>query len=174
MKILKTKFSGLLIIKGDRYDDSRGFFREILRENVIKKKFPFQITSSSKKNVIRGLHFQKVNPQGKYVSVTKGKIIDVAVDLRKNSKTFGKHFKIILSNKNSTSLFIPPGFAHGFGGLENENIVQYSCTKYRHKNSEGGILWNDNDLKINWSIKRPIISEKDKNNLTFEEFKKLK
>ena len=87
MKILKTKFSGLLIIKGDRYDDSRGFFREILRENVIKKNFHFK-SPLPQKNVIRGLHFQKINPQGKYVSVTKGKIIDVAVDLRKNSKTF--------------------------------------------------------------------------------------
>lgn len=168
MKILKTKFKGLLVIKGERYNDSRGFFREVVRENIINQNFPFQITSSSKKNVIRGLHFQKKNSQGKYVTVIKGKIIDIAVDLRKKSKTYGKHFKIILSDKNAISIFIPKGFAHGFGGLGKENIVHYSCTNYRHKQTESGIIWNDKDLKINWGIKKPIISKKDKNNSTFK------
>ena len=169
MKIFKTKFKGILVVKGDKFKDSRGSFREILRENKINKSFKFHITSVSKKNVIRGLHFQKVKPQGKYVSVLKGKIVDICVDLRKNSKTFGKYYKIILSDKNCYSIYIPPGFAHGFGTMEKENIVIYSCTNYRHKHSEKGISWNDKDLKINWGIKKPIISQKDKNNERFRD-----
>ena len=123
----------------------------------------------SKKNVIRGLHFQIKKPQGKFISVIKGKIVDVAVDLRKNSKTFGKHFKIILSDKNCTSIYIPEGFAHGFGGLEKENVVVYSCTNYRFKKGERGIKWNDKNLKIKWNISKPIISSKDKQNKSFKD-----
>ncbi len=171
MKIVKTPIKDLLVIENKKFLDSRGFFREILLEKVIKKKFVFNVVSSSKKNVIRGLHFQSKNSQGKFVSVIKGKIIDVVLDIRKNSKTFGKYFKIILSDKNCKSIYIPEGFAHGFGGLENENIIIYSCTKYRSKKYERGILWNDKDLKINWGIKKPIISAKDKKNKSFEYFK---
>ena len=112
---------------------------------------------------------QKKNKQGKYISVLKGKILDVVVDCRKNSKTFGKHYKIILSEKNCKSIFIPSGFIHGFLGLDNENIVIYSCTNYRDKNSEIGIKWNDKDLNINWNIKSPILSKKDNKNLNFKE-----
>ena len=112
--------------------------------------------------------------QGKYVSVVKGKILDVCVDCRKNSKTFGKNYKVILSEKNTKSIYIPPGFIHGFLGLERENIVVYGCTSYRDKDSEIGVMWNDVDLKIKWPIKKPIISDKDKNNISFNEFKKLK
>ena len=169
MKIIKTKFKDLLIIKNKRFLDSRGFFREILIEKLLKKKFPFNIISVSKKNVIRGIHFQAKNTQGKFISVIKGKIFDVAVDLRKNSKTYGKHYKIILSEKNCTSIFIPEGFGHGFAGLEKENIVIYSCTKYRDKNNEKGIAWNDKDLNIKWPVKNPIISSKDKQNSRFKE-----
>ena len=125
--------------------------------------------SKSKKNVLRGLHMQKKNQQGKYISCLKGKILDVVVDCRKKSKTFGKHFKIVLSEKNCKSIYIPPGFIHGFLGLDKENIVIYSCTNYRNKNSEIGINWNDKDLKINWNIKSPILSKKDKNNFNFED-----
>ena len=125
--------------------------------------------SVSKKNVIRGLHYQKKKNQGKFISVIKGKILDVVVDIRKNSKTFGKHFSIILSEKNCTSVYIPGGFAHGFASLDKVNIVIYSCTKYRDKNSEHGILWNDKSLKIKWPIKKPIISKKDKKNPRFED-----
>ena len=169
MKIIKTKFKDLLIIKNKRFLDSRGFFREILIEKLLKKKFPFNVISVSKKNVIRGIHFQTKNTQGKFISVIKGKIFDVAVDLRKNSKTYGKHYKIILSEKNCTSIFIPEGFGHGFAGLEKENIVIYSCTKYRDKNNEKGIAWNDKDLNIKWPVKNPIISSKDKQNSRFKE-----
>ena len=171
MKILKTPFKDLLIIKSKQYYDDRGYFRELLREINVKQKFVFNIVSFSKKNVIRGLHYQSKKPQGKFISVVKGKILDVAVDLRKKSKTYGKHYKIILSDKNETSVFIPGGFAHGFVSLDNENIVVYSCTNYRDQKSEGGILWNDKDLKIKWPIKKPIIYKKDKLNPTFKDFK---
>jgi len=168
MKIFKTTIKDLLVIKNVKFDDSRGYFRELLLEKVLKKKFKFHVVSMSKKNVIRGLHFQLNKPQGKFISVIKGKIIDVAVDLRKKSKTYGKHYKIILSEKNCTSIYIPEGFAHGFGGLDRENIVVYSCTNYRYKNGERGIKWDDKDLKINWNILKPIISEKDKKNIPFK------
>ena len=103
----------------------------------------------------------------------QGKIFDVALDLRKNSKTFGKHFSIILSNKNSTSVFIPAGFAHGFCALEKENLIFYGCTNYRSKNNEVGIVWNDKDLKVKWPLNKPIVSIKDRNNISFKNFKKL-
>tara|TARA_B100000787_G_scaffold75600_1_gene55698 strand:+ start:832 stop:1353 length:522 start_codon:yes stop_codon:yes gene_type:complete len=170
MEIFKTPFKDLLIIKSKLFYDNRGYFREIIRETKIKQKFVFNVVSLSKKNVIRGLHYQGLKPQGKLVSVVKGKILDVAVDLRKKSKTYGKHYKIILSDKNQTSVFIPAGFAHGFASLDRENIVVYSCTNYRHQKSENGILWNDKKLKINWSIKNPIISKKDLKNPSFENF----
>ncbi len=173
MKILKTPIKDLLVIKNKRFVDSRGYFRELLIEKILQKKFCFNVVSVSKKNVIRGLHFQIKKPQGKFISVIKGKIIDVAVDLRKKSKTFGKHFKIILSDKNCTSIFIPEGFAHGFGGLDNENIIVYSCTNYRYQKGERGLIWNDKDLKINWGIKKPILSSKDKINLTFKEYQNI-
>jgi len=164
MKIIKNQFKGLLVIENQRFIDRRGFFREILLEKKLKKKFPFNVISSSKKNVIRGLHYQVNKPQGKFISVAKGKILDVAVDLRKKSKTFGKHFKIILSDKNCKSIYIPEGFAHGFSCLSKENIIIYSCTNYRDKKGERGILWNDEMLRIDWKIKKPIISKKDKKN----------
>ena len=174
MIITKTKFKNLIIIKNNKYDDSRGHFKELIRENLLNKKFPFVVMSFSKKNVIRGLHLQTKQSQGKFVTVIKGGVFDVALDLRARSKTYGKYFSIILSEKNSKSIFIPPGFAHGFCGLEKENYIIYSCSKYRHAKSETGILWNDKNLKIKWPCKKPILSEKDKNNLTFKQFKKNK
>ncbi len=170
--IKKTKFKDLLLIKNKSYFDKRGYFKELIRENELNLRFPFKVMSFSKKNVVRGLHLQSKNSQGKYVTVIKGKVFDVVVDLRKNSKTFGKSFTSILSEKNSTSLYVPPGFAHGFCGLSKENYVIYSCTKYRDINNEIGIMYNDIDLKIKWPIKKPIISDKDKKNLSFKEFKK--
>ena len=172
MKILNTKFSGLKVIKGISHYDNRGYFRETFKKSFFKrKKFIFWCMSKSKKNVIRGLHLQKKFQQGKFVSVIKGKIFDVVLDLRKKSKTYGKHYSIILSDKNSTSLFIPAGFAHGFCGLKNDNLVFYGCTNYRSKNDEIGILWNDRTLNIKWPTKKPILSKKDKNNITFNEYK---
>ena len=101
----------------------------------------------------------------------KGGILDVVVDCRKNSKTFGKHYKIIISEKNAKSIYVPPGFIHGFVGLKKENLVLYSCTNYRDKDSEFGVIWNDKDLKINWGVKKPILSSKDRNNLKFKDIK---
>ena len=169
MKIKKTKFKDLIVFKSKNYYDKRGLFRELALKNKIKKKLIFTVVSRSKKNVLRGLHMQKKFKQGKYVSVLKGKILDVAVDCRKKSKTFGKHFKIVLSERNCNSIFIPPGFLHGFLGLEKENIIVYSCTNYRNKKSEISVKWNDKDLNINWQIKKPILSLKDSDNFKFKE-----
>ena len=171
MKIFNTNFHGLKIIKGINHHDKRGYFREIFKNNFFKNKnFIFWCISRSKKNVLRGLHLQKKFQQDKLVAVIKGKIFDVVVDLRKKSKTYGKHYSITLSDRNSTSLFIPAGFAHGFCGLKNNNLVFYGFTNYRSKNDEIGILWNDQKLKIKWPITKPILSKKDKNNITFEKF----
>ena len=171
MKIINTNFHGLKIIKGISYHDKRGYLREIFKNSFLKnEKFIFWCISRSKKNVIRGLHLQTKFKQGKFVSVIKGKIFDVVLDLRKESKTYGKHYSITLSDKNLTSLFVPAGFAHGHCGIENENIVFYGCTNYRSKNNEVGIIWNDKTLKIKWPISKPILSKKDKNNITFNKF----
>ena len=113
---------------------------------------------------------QQKKVQGKYISVVKGKIFDVAVDCRKRSKTFGKYYKIILSDKNCTSIYMPPGFAHGLVGLDKENIVVYHCTQYRDKKSETGIKWNDKTINIKWPVKKPKISDKDSKNISFKNF----
>ena len=168
----KDKIDGLFIVKNKKFIDRRGYFKELYRENIIKKRFPFLVMSFSKKNVVRGLHIQKNKMQGKFVTVLKGKIFDVAVDLRKKSKTFGKYFTTVMSEKNSKSIFIPPGFAHGFLSLDKENFVIYSCTKYRSKNDEIGIKYDDSTLKIKWPSNKIILSDKDKKNLSFEEYRK--
>ena len=169
MKIIKTKLKDLFILKGKIFYDQRGFLREAYKKKIIKKNLIFAIISKSKKNVLRGLHMQKKNPQDKYILVLKGKILDVVVDARKKSKTYGKHYKLILSEKNGKSFFIPKGFLHGFLGLEKENIVLYGCTNYRHKESEITVNWNDRKLKIKWPLKRPILSKKDKKGIKFSE-----
>ena len=171
MKSYKN-FKSLKVINNMSFKDKRGYFKELLIEKKIKKKFPFLVMSYSKRNVIRGLHMQLNNPQGKYVSVIKGKIFDVCVDLRKNSKTFGKYFSLVISEKNSKSIFVPPGFAHGFCALDKENYVIYSCTKYRDAKSEVAINFNDRNLKIKWPVKKAIVSKKDKLAISFNEYVK--
>ena len=169
---MNVEIKGIKIFKSKIFFDNRGFFQEILKKNKIKnKEFIFYCLSSSKKNVLRGLHLQTKNSQAKYVTVLKGKIFDVSVDLRKNSKTFGKHFSIYLTNKSYNSIYIPKGFAHGFYCLEKENIVLYALSNYRNKKSEKVIMWNDKDLKINWPVKKPLISLKDKKNISFKEYR---
>ena len=170
MKIYKNSFKDMLIFKSKKFKDKRGYFRELSLEKYIKKKLIFTVVSKSKKNVLRGMHMQKKKMQGKYISVIKGKILDVVIDCRKKSKTFGRHFKIILSDKNATSLYIPPGFAHGFLSMEKDNIVVYSCTNYRDANSEISISWNDKNLDIKWPVKNPLISKKDSMSLPFNNF----
>jgi dTDP-4-dehydrorhamnose 3,5-epimerase len=168
---MKININGIKIFKASIYKDSRGFFSEVYKKKMLKKKeLIFHCNSSSKKNVLRGLHLQTKNSQAKFLTVIKGKIFDVAVDLRKNSITFGKYFSITLSNQSYSSIYIPEGFAHGFCGLDKENIVYYGCSNYRNKKSEVGILWNDQDLKIKWPIKNPILSKKDSQNISFREY----
>ena len=174
MKLIKTKIKGPKLIKSTLYEDKRGYLRETYRHSLFnEKEFPFDVMSFSRKNVLRGLHIQTKNSQAKIITVTHGKIFDVAVDLRKNSKTFGKYYSCILSEKNSKSIFIPPGFAHGFQTLDNENYITYSCTRYRHSKSEIAIKFDDKDLNIKWPSNKKVVSEKDQNGLGFLEFKKL-
>jgi dTDP-4-dehydrorhamnose 3,5-epimerase len=170
MKKIKTNIRGLFIYESKIYSDNRGNLREAFKKSAIKKNLLLSVVSISKKNVIRGLHLQTKKSQDKLVGVIKGRILDVVVDLRKKSKTFGKHFKIILSSKNAKYLYIPKGFAHGFMGLEKENIVLYSCSNYRNSKYERSIKWNDKDLNINWTTKKPIISKRDSLALTLKEF----
>jgi dTDP-4-dehydrorhamnose 3,5-epimerase len=169
---MKINIKGIKIFKSKIFYDNRGCFKEVYKKKLLaNKELIFDCVSVSKKNVLRGLHLQIKNSQAKFVTVIKGKIFDVAVDLRKNSNTFGKYFSIILSDKGTYStIYIPEGFAHGFCGLEKENIVYYGCSNYREKKHEIGIVWNDKDLKIKWPIKKPILSKKDLNNILFEEY----
>ena len=163
MKISKTKFKGLNVLNGIKFNDSRGYFREVYLEKLFKKKkFIFWCMSKSKKNVLRGMHIQTKNPQEKVISVIKGEIFDVVIDCRKNSKTFGKYFKIILSENNCKSLLIPAGFAHGFLALKKENIIFYGNSKYRSAKSEFTIKWNDSKINIDWPINDPILQPRDK------------
>jgi len=172
-KLTKTNFAGLIIYHRDTHKDHRGYFRELYLNKIFNKNFIFDYISLSKKNVIRGLHLQTTKPQGKLITVLSGKIVDVVVDCRKKSKTYGKIFKIILSSKQNKSLYIPEGFAHGFCSLSDNSILHYKCTNYRHPQSEKGILWNDKFLNIKWPVKNPIISKKDKKNMSFKNFEKL-
>lgn len=173
MKLIKTKFKDLVIYQKNTYRDKRGYFRELYLQKNFRDRFPFDVMSYSKKNVLRGLHLQQKNSQTKLITVLKGKIFDVSLDCRKKSKTFGKFFSIILSEKENKSLLIPKGFAHGFCSLTDDVVLHYKCSNYRHKKSEIGILWNDKNIGIKWPIKQPIISKKDKKNLSFEDFKRL-
>ena len=171
MKIKNVNIAGLKIIKTKMFFDNRGFFKEVFKNNLIKKNFKFDVMSSSKKNVIRGLHIQTKKPQAKVITVVLGKIMDVAVDLRKNSKTFGKYYSLIISDKSEYSFYIPEGFAHGFLCLSDKCIVHYKCSEYRHKESETTLDWRDQEVKIKWPIKKPILSKKDKVGKNLEFFR---
>ena len=171
MKIKNVNIAGLKIIKTKIFFDNRGFFKEVFKNNLFKKNFKFDVMSSSKKNVIRGLHIQTKKPQAKVITVVLGKIMDVAVDLRKNSKTFGKYYSLIISDKSEYSFYIPEGFAHGFLCLSNKCIVHYKCSEYRHKESETTLDWRDQEVKIKWPIKKPILSKKDKIGKNLEFFR---
>ena len=170
--IKKTKFKDLEVHINKPYKDKRGYLKELLKENKLKKKFVLSILSCSKKKVLRGLHIQTKNPQGKYISVLKGKIFDVAVDLRKNSNTFGKYFSCVLSERNFKSLYIPAGFAHAYLSLNDENIIYYKLDNYYNPKFENGIIYNDPKLKIKLPLKKIIVSKKDRKLLSFEKFKK--
>jgi|TARA_X000001036_G_scaffold426324_1_gene453601 dTDP-4-dehydrorhamnose 3,5-epimerase len=173
MKIIKTHIKDLLVLKQKNNFDSRGSLREIFNKKILKKKFVFEYCTTSKKNALRGFHFQHKFQQAKYVNVIKGKILDYVIDLRKNSKTFGKTFKIILSDKNCLSLYIPEGFAHAYYSYEKINIIYYKLTNYYKPQFESGINLMDVDLKIKWPKKNFSISKKDKKLLSFKDFCKV-
>ena len=175
MKLLKTKILGPKIIKSQIFKDRRGFLKETYRKNILVNiDFPFDVMSYSKKNVLRGLHIQIKNSQAKIITATHGTIIDIAVDLRKRSKTFGKYVAIKISDKDDFSFYIPKGFAHGFLCLSNECTVNYKCSEYRDQKSEKTLAWNDQEVAIKWSIKKPILSNKDKNlGLNLKDFLKF-
>ena len=174
MIIKKTKFKDLLIVKQKNNSDKRGNLRETFNDKILKKKFIFEYCTTSKKNVFRGFHFQIKNKQSKYVNVVKGKILDVGIDLRKNSKTFGEVFSIILSKKNAIGLYIPAGFAHAYYSYDKENIIYYKLDNYYNPKYESGIIYNDPSINIKWPKKKMIISQKDKKLLTINQFLKKK
>ena len=171
MELKNLKIKGLKIIKSKIYRDKRGYVREIFKNKILKDDFIFDVMSYSKKNVLRGLHIQTQKSQAKIITVTHGKILDVVVDLRKNSKTFGKYFSIVISQNSEFSFYIPKGFAHGFLCLSKECTVNYRCSQYRHKKSETTLKWDDKDVGVKWPIKKPILSTKDKNGKSLSYFK---
>jgi len=158
---------GLLVIRPDRYSDNRGYFMEsfnsgLYADHGIPEQFAQDNQSVSKKNVIRGLHFQHPPfDQGKLVRVVHGRALDVAVDIRKSSPSYGRVFSIELSPESASMLWIPSGFAHGFAALEDNTIFLYKCTRPYHPQSEYGILYNDETLAIEWGISNPVVSDKD-------------
>lgn len=178
MEVEKFEIEGLLLLKPRVFTDDRGYFLESFnRKNFYKATglnldFVQDNESKSDKGVIRGLHFQlPPYEQGKLVRVVHGKVIDIAVDLRKNSPTFGKHQRIVLSGQNKHQFYVPPGFGHGFSVLEDNTVFSYKCTQFYDRDSEVGIQWNDADLQIDWGIENPVLSEKDlRNNLSFRKF----
>ena len=167
MQVSELALEGILLIEPAVFNDDRGYFFESYNENAFVKagithRFLQDNQSKSNKGVLRGLHFQ--NPpydQGKLVRVARGAVSDVVVDIRKNSNTYGKHLAVILSDENQHMLWIPPGFAHGFVALEDNTLFLYKCTNVYNKSSEGGIIWNDPSLKINWGFENPLVSPKD-------------
>ena len=172
MKINKTKFKNLLIVKQKNNKDGRGNLRETFNYKILKKKFIFEYCTTSKENVFRGFHFQSKNKQAKFVNVIKGKILDIVIDLRKGSKTFGKTHSIILSKQNALSLYIPAGFAHAYYSYDKENIIYYKLDNYYNPKFEDGIIYNDPELKLRLPKSNLKISKKDKNLLTLSQFKK--
>jgi dTDP-4-dehydrorhamnose 3,5-epimerase len=172
MKIINTGFKDLKIIKQDNFKDKRGNLRIIHNQKLLKKKFIFEYCTNSKKYSLRGFHFQYKFQQAKYVSVIKGEILDCVIDLRKNSKTFAKSFKIILSDKNNLALYIPEGFAHAYYSYKNENIIYYKLNNYYQPRYEDGINAMDKKLKIKWPGKVFLVSKKDKKLNSLDNFKK--
>ena len=176
MEIIKTPLEGLLVIKPRVFRDERGYFfeswsKQSFAEVGLNLDFAQDNQSLSDKGVLRGLHFQ--NPpydQGKLVRVIKGAVLDVTVDIRKDSPTYGQYFSVELSEINKDILWIPPGFAHGFVTLEDNTIFSYKCTGLYSKDSEGSLLWNDIDLNIDWGIDNPLVSDKDLGAGSFNNF----
>ncbi|MCB9360881.1 MAG: dTDP-4-dehydrorhamnose 3,5-epimerase [Flavobacteriales bacterium] len=176
MEIKELELKGVYLIKPNIFEDERGHFFESFNQNVFKEKglnldFVQDNQSLSQKGVLRGLHFQKPPyAQGKLIRVIKGRVLDVAVDIRKKSPTYGKSIALELSEENKLMFYIPEGFAHGFLTLEDNTIFSYKCTNFFNKASEGSLLWNDADLNIDWGNVSPLLSEKDKEAPVFSSF----
>jgi len=176
MKFVKIEIEGLVVIEPNVFEDDRGHFyesynRERFEKNGIKDLFVQDNQSLSQKGVLRGLHFQ--NPpcaQAKLIRVIKGKVLDIAVDLRKESPTYGEHYSIELSASNKKMFYIPTGFAHGFLTLEDDTIFSYKCSNFYNKESEDALLWNDATLGIDWKIINPLLSDKDKEAPSFNQY----
>jgi len=180
MKVTETFLKGCFVIEPTVFGDKRGSFFEVFNQKVFEEKTGLELDfvqdnqSISQKGVLRGLHLQKKQfAQAKLVRVIQGKVLDVAVDVRKDSATFGKHFSIELSGENNKQLFVPRGFLHGFATLEDNTIVSYKCDNYYHKESEMGVIYSDSFLNIDWQIKtkNSIVSDKDQLLPTFLDFK---
>lgn len=175
MQISTTGFDGLLVIKPRIFYDERGYFFEALRSDLLAEQgldvnFVQDNISKSKKNTIRGLHYQiGKSAQGRLCQVISGKVLDIVLDIRYNSPTYGKHFALELSDENQNMLWIPPGFAHGFSVLSDEAVFLYRCTEYYSKENERSILYSDPDLGINWMVDNPILSGKDLKAKRFKE-----
>jgi len=176
MQIVETGFKDLLLLEPAVFEDERGYFfeawnKEKFKEYGLKEEFVQDNQSMSGANVLRGLHFQ-LPPweQGKLVRVISGSVLDVAVDLRKSEPTFGQHYKCILTAQKKNMLWLPPGFAHGFLTLEENTIFFYKCSQVYNKASEAAIAWFDSDLNIDWGIKDPVVSAKDKVAPLFKNF----
>ncbi len=176
MEVSKTPFKDLLIIKPRVHKDGRGCFLESWNKRAFEEAgvpalYVQDNQSRSAANVLRGLHLQlPPHAQGKLVKVLRGAVLDIALDLRKGEKTFGKHFSMILREDDHTLLYIPPGFAHGFRTLEDDTTFLYKCTHYYNRESERAILWNDPALGIDWGTTSPLLSQKDRDAIPFSEF----
>lgn len=178
MNIIETDIKGLLVIEPKVFYDQRGFFfesfnKEKYLQNGLNLDFVQDNISKSVKNTTRGLHYQVGKyAQGKLCQVIKGEVLDVAVDIRFESPTFGKYYSIVLSEENKKQFWLPPGFAHGFSVLSEEAIFHYKCTGFYNKDSERSIYYADEDLKINWQVENPIVSEKDLDAKSFKDIEK--
>lgn len=177
MNFERTSIEDVILIKPTLFGDDRGYFFESFHQQKFNEFVGKQITfvqdneSKSSKNVLRGLHFQAPPfAQGKLVRVIQGSVLDVALDIRKSSKTYGQFVSFVLSADNKMQAFIPEGFAHGFLTLEDQTIFQYKCTNYYHPQSEGSILWNDSALSIPWNVEQPILSPKDEKGMLLKDF----
>lgn len=176
MEIIKTSIPDVLIIKPQVFEDSRGYFfesynKEKFLQHGLNQNFVQDNESKSVKNVVRGLHFQAPPfAQGKLVRVMKGAVLDVAVDIRKKSPTYGQWTSVVLTEENKWMYWVPPGFAHGFATLQDETVFFYKCTNVYNKESEGSIRWNDPDLNIDWQLENPVLSEKDQSSPFFRDF----
>ena len=172
MRIINTNFKDLRIIVHKRHSDLRGSLRETYNKKIINwDKFIFEYATISKKNVLRGFHFQHKYQQSKLVTVIKGKILDWVVDLRRNSRTFGKTFSIILSENNCKSLYVPRGFGHAYFSIQKINVIYYKLSDYYNSKYEDGINFNDKDIKVKWPKTKLIVSKKDKLLGSFQNFK---